>query len=169
MRRRAGRTITALECLAQSDEKRLVPDASTKMFLDFLQDYAPGRPSRSRLNKIYEVRSLVAHGERLLGYDTPQAHGLYPASTADREWGTAAVLLAVERLSTGSSGRRGMRRQSYSGALPKRLGGTARGDARVFEQRADRVPRGMPGPMSRLRTIRSAHHDVERRPRWTLA
>jgi hypothetical protein len=28
--------INGLECLAQSDEKRLVPDASTKMFLDFM-------------------------------------------------------------------------------------------------------------------------------------
>jgi hypothetical protein len=80
--------------LAQSGEKRLVPDASTKMFLDFMQDYAPGRPSRSRLNKIYNARSLVTHGERLLGYDTPQAYGLHPTSTADRESGTEAVLLA---------------------------------------------------------------------------
>jgi hypothetical protein len=86
--------INALECLAQSGEKRNVPDASTKMFLDFMQDYAPGRPSRSQLNKIYEVRSLVTHGERLLGYDTPQVHGLHPTSTADRKSGTEALLLA---------------------------------------------------------------------------
>jgi hypothetical protein len=86
--------INGLECLAQSGKKRLVPDASTKMFLDFMQEYAPGRPSRSRINKIYEVHSLVTHGERLLGYDTPQAHGLHPTSTADRESGTEAVLLA---------------------------------------------------------------------------
>jgi hypothetical protein len=62
--------------------------ASTKMFLDFMQDYAAGRPSRSRLNKIYEVRSLVTHGERLLGYDMPRAHRLHPAATADRDSGT---------------------------------------------------------------------------------
>lgn len=86
--------INGLECLAQSGEKRLVPDASTKMFLDFMQEYAPGRPSRSRLNRIYEARSLVTHGERLLGYDTPQAFGLHPTSTADRESGLEAVLLA---------------------------------------------------------------------------
>jgi hypothetical protein len=86
--------INGLECLAQSGEKRLVTDASTKMFLDFMQEYAPGRPSRSRLNKIYEVRSLVTHGERLLGYDTPRAHGLHPTSTADRDSGTDALLLA---------------------------------------------------------------------------
>jgi hypothetical protein len=86
--------INGLECLAQSGEKRLVTDASTKMFLDFMQEYAPGRPSRSRINKIYEVRSLVTHGERLLGYDTPQAFGLHPTSSADRESGTDAVMLA---------------------------------------------------------------------------
>jgi hypothetical protein len=86
--------INGLECLAQSGEKRLVPEASTKMFLDFMQEYAPGRPSRSRINRIYEVRSLVTHGERLLGYDTPQGHGLHPTSSADRESGTEAVLLA---------------------------------------------------------------------------
>lgn len=86
--------INGLECLAQSGDKRLVTDASTKMFLDFMQEYAPGRPSRSRLNKIYEVRSLVTHGERLLGYDTPRAFGLNPTSTADRESGLEAVLLA---------------------------------------------------------------------------
>jgi hypothetical protein len=86
--------INGLECLAQSGEKRLVTDASTKMFLDFMQEYAPGRPSRSRLNKIYEVRSLVTHGERLLGYDTPQAFGLHPTSTADSESGIEALLLA---------------------------------------------------------------------------
>jgi hypothetical protein len=40
-----------------------------------MQDYAPRRLSRSRLSKIYEVRILVTHGEWLLGYDTPQAHG----------------------------------------------------------------------------------------------
>jgi hypothetical protein len=86
--------INALECLAQSGEKRLVTDASTNMFLDFMQEYAPGRPSRSRLNKIYEVRSLVTHGERLLGYDSPQANSLHPTSTADSESGTEALLLA---------------------------------------------------------------------------
>jgi hypothetical protein len=86
--------INALECLAQSGGKRLVADASTKMFLDFMQEYAPSRPSRSRLNKIYEVRSLVTHGERLLGYDSPQANSLHPTSTADRESGTEALLLA---------------------------------------------------------------------------
>jgi len=86
--------INALECLAQSGEKRKVFDASTKMFLDFMQDYAPGRSSRTRLNKIYEVRSLVTHGERLLAYDTPAAFGLHPTSTADRESGTEALLLA---------------------------------------------------------------------------
>jgi hypothetical protein len=86
--------INGLECLAQGGEKRLETDASTKMFLDFMQEYAPGRPSRTRLNKIYEVRSLVTHGERLLGYDTPQAFGLHPTSTADRESGTEAILLA---------------------------------------------------------------------------
>lgn len=86
--------INGLECLAQSDEKRLVPEASTKMFLDFMQEYGPGQPSRTRLNKIYEVRSLVTHGERLLSYDSPHAHSLHPTSTADRESGTEAVLLA---------------------------------------------------------------------------
>lgn len=86
--------INSVECLAQSGEKRLVTDASTKMFLDFMQDYAPGRPSRSRLNKIYEVRSLVTHGERLLGYDSPEAPGLHPTSTADRESSLEATLLA---------------------------------------------------------------------------
>jgi hypothetical protein len=86
--------INGLECLAQGGEKRLETDASTKMFLDFMQEYAPGRPSRTRLNKIYEVRSLVTHGERLLGYDTSQAFGLHPTSTADRESGTEAILLA---------------------------------------------------------------------------
>jgi hypothetical protein len=86
--------INGLECLAQSGEKRLETDTSTRMFLDFMQEYAPGRPSRTRLNKIYEVRSLVTHGERLLGYDTPQAHSLHPTSTADRESGLEAVLLA---------------------------------------------------------------------------
>lgn len=86
--------INAIECLAQSGEKRLVTDASTKMFLDFMEEYAPGRPSRTRLNRIYEVRSLITHGERLLSYDTPQAWGLHPTSTADRESGTEALLLA---------------------------------------------------------------------------
>ncbi len=86
--------INAVECLAQSGEKRLTTDASTKMFLDFMEDYAPGSPSRTRINNIYAARSLVTHGERLLGYDTPQATGLHPTTTADRESGTEAVLLA---------------------------------------------------------------------------
>lgn len=70
----------------------MVTDASTKMFLQFM--YAPGRPSRSRLNKIYGVRSLVTHGEHLLGYDSPQANSLHPTTTADGESGTEALLLA---------------------------------------------------------------------------
>ncbi len=86
--------INAVECLAQSGEKREGADASTKMFLDFMEEYAPGRPSRTRINKIYMVRSLVTHGERLLGYDVPQGFGLHPTTTADRESGTEAVLLA---------------------------------------------------------------------------
>jgi hypothetical protein len=86
--------INAVECLAQSGEKRLTIDASTKMFLDFMEDYASGRPSRTRINKIYDARSLVTHGERLLGYDTPLSFGLHPITTADRESGTETVLLA---------------------------------------------------------------------------
>jgi hypothetical protein len=86
--------INAVECLAQSGEKRLATDASTKMFLDFMEAYAPGRPSRTRINKIYDARSLVTHGERLLGYDTPLSFGLHPTTTADRESGTETVLLA---------------------------------------------------------------------------
>jgi hypothetical protein len=86
--------INALECLAQSGEKRLVPDASTKMFLDFMEEYAPGRPSRTRIDKLYEVRSLVTHGERLLGYDTPQPIVLHPTSSADRDAADEAQMLA---------------------------------------------------------------------------
>jgi hypothetical protein len=76
--------VNAIECLAQTGEKRLETESSTKMFLDFMQKYAPGRPSRSRINKLYDARSLVTHGERLLGYDVPRATGLVPDATADR-------------------------------------------------------------------------------------
>ena len=86
--------INGVECLAQSGEKRYTTDASTKMFLNFMQEYAPGQPSRSRINKLYDVRSLVTHGERLLGYDIPRASGLYPTSTADRDSTDEALLLA---------------------------------------------------------------------------
>jgi hypothetical protein len=70
-----------------------------------MQEYAPGRPSRTQLNRIYEVRSLVTHGERLLAYDSPLAFGLHPTSSADRESGTEAVLLARGAISTGWSVR----------------------------------------------------------------
>jgi hypothetical protein len=76
--------MNAIECLAQTGERRAETESSTRMFLDFMVQYAPGRPSRSRINKLYDVRSLVTHGERLLGYDVPRAAGLVASATVDR-------------------------------------------------------------------------------------
>lgn len=87
--------IIAVECLAQgSRDRRSDVDASTKMFLDFMLTYAPGRPSRTRLNNIYITRSLVSHGDRILSLDSPGMPGLSPIDTSDRESGTEALLYA---------------------------------------------------------------------------
>ena len=63
------------------------------MFLSFMGKFAPGKPSKSRLDKIYDVRGEVTHGERLLHFDRALPTGLDETSAKDREVSDAASLL----------------------------------------------------------------------------
>jgi len=49
------------------------------------------------------------------------------------------------------------------------VAGPGGGDGVAADGRGVRAASGPRGGGVRLRTIRPAHHDVERRPRWTLA
>ncbi len=86
--------VNAIECLATEGPERSLPDGPTKLFRSFLTTYAPGAPSGRRVERLYETRSNITHGERLLDYDQPPgAAMLSQRSTADRQVGDDAVLL----------------------------------------------------------------------------
>jgi hypothetical protein len=51
-------------------------DGPTKLFMEFMKTHAPGKPSNSTLDIIYQTRSKLTHGSRLLQYDEPSAFGL---------------------------------------------------------------------------------------------
>jgi hypothetical protein len=86
--------VNAIECLASIGAERSMPEGPTGLFLAFMQKFAPGRPSKTQLNKIYDVRGEITHGERLLHYDRPSPLvGLDQTSTRDREIGDSASVL----------------------------------------------------------------------------
>jgi hypothetical protein len=63
--------INAVECLASVGRERLDPEGAVKLFKRFMRRYAPGSPSGTKLDKLYEIRSDITHGERLLHLDQP--------------------------------------------------------------------------------------------------
>jgi hypothetical protein len=64
------------------------------LFTSVMKKFAPGPPSRRMIDDIYDARSKITHGERLLYYDGPPgAWALSQVSTSDRETSDAAVLL----------------------------------------------------------------------------
>jgi hypothetical protein len=86
--------VNAIECLASVGPERHIPEGPTGLFMNFMKKYAPGAPSRNRLERIYDTRSKVTHGERLLSLDLPtQAWGLSQGSSRDREVGDDATIL----------------------------------------------------------------------------
>ena len=86
--------INAVECLASTGPERSSPDGPTKLFKTFMKQHAPGAPSGTKVDQLYEARSHITHGERLLHYDQPPgASMLTQQSTADRQAGDDATLL----------------------------------------------------------------------------
>jgi hypothetical protein len=86
--------VNAIECLASVGPERSTPEGPSALFLSFMQRFAPGRPSRTLLNKIYDVRGEITHGERLLHLDQSAPWvGLDQMSTRDREIGDNASVL----------------------------------------------------------------------------
>jgi hypothetical protein len=85
--------INAIECLASIGPERSKPEGPTKLFLEFMETFAPGRPSKTQLNKIYDARGEITHGERLLQFDVGLFSGLDETSARDREIGDNAILL----------------------------------------------------------------------------
>ncbi len=86
--------VNAIECLASVGPERSTSEGPSRLFLSFMKRFAPGRPSRTRLNKIYDVRGEITHGERLLYLDkSSPSSGLDQTSTLDREIGDNASLL----------------------------------------------------------------------------
>jgi len=86
--------VNATECLASVGPDRHMPEGPTGLFIDFMKKYAPGAPSRNRLERVYDTRSEITHGERLLSLDLPaRAWGLSQGSSRDREVGDDATIL----------------------------------------------------------------------------
>jgi hypothetical protein len=86
--------VNAVECLASVGPDRDAPEGPTKLFIDFMKQYAPGAPSKTKLSRLYDTRSHITHGERLLHYDQPpSAAALTQRSTTDRQAGDDATVL----------------------------------------------------------------------------
>jgi hypothetical protein len=111
--------VNAIECLATVGLKRSTPEGPSKLFVSFMRRFAPGRlsdlvktggpsalfrslmrsfapggPSGALLNRIYDTRSRITHGERLLYLDqSSPLVGLDQTSARDREVGDNASVL----------------------------------------------------------------------------
>jgi hypothetical protein len=86
--------VNAIECLASVGPERSMPEGPSALFLSFMKRFAPGKPGGNRLNKIYDTRGEITHGERLLYLDQSSSlPGLDEKSARDREiYEIAAVL-----------------------------------------------------------------------------
>jgi hypothetical protein len=86
--------VNAVECLASIGPERSTPEGPSALFISFMRKFAPGGPSRTLLNRIYDVRGEITHGERLLYLDQSSVSaGLDQTSARDREVGDSASLL----------------------------------------------------------------------------
>jgi hypothetical protein len=103
--------INAIECLATVASKRsepegpsrlfksfmrrfAEPEGPSRLFKSFMRRFAPGEPSGSALDKLYDIRSEITHGERLMHHDLPpRAFGLNERSANDRHAGDDAIIL----------------------------------------------------------------------------
>ncbi|MFC7384343.1 hypothetical protein [Sphaerisporangium rhizosphaerae] len=92
--------INAIECVAgldidRSSQSGVSPDfRPSTLFKTFMQKFAPGEPSGAQLDRIYEARSEITHGERLLVNDGVVASwGLDQTSAKDRDISENARIL----------------------------------------------------------------------------
>ena len=64
-----------------------------------MRKFAPGPPSGGIIDKVYDARSKITHGERLLSLDqTTGSWALNQLSAGDREIGDAASILCKAAL-----------------------------------------------------------------------
>jgi hypothetical protein len=85
--------INMIECLASRGPVRSTPQGPSALFKSLMKKFAPGNPSGTRLDNVYDVRGEITHGERLLSLDHSVQFGLDQQSTMDREVsGTASIL-----------------------------------------------------------------------------
>jgi hypothetical protein len=86
--------VNAIECLSSIGPERSRPEGPSALFLSFMKRFAPGKPGGNRLNKIYDTRGEITHGERLLYLDqSSRVAGLDETSARDREVGEIATML----------------------------------------------------------------------------
>lgn len=64
--------INSVESLASVGPERALPTGPSTLFKSFIKEHGPGSPSGSLIDSIYDVISLISHGERLLSYDLPR-------------------------------------------------------------------------------------------------
>src|SRR5581483_533758 len=63
--------INSVETLASVGPERTDHEGPSKLFKKFMKKFAPGNPSGTTLDGIYDARSHVTHGERLMYMDRP--------------------------------------------------------------------------------------------------
>jgi hypothetical protein len=111
--------INSIECLSSVGRQRPMSEAPSSLFKAFMgrfaprkpaeipstpgpsalfrsimRKFAPGPPSGSLIDRIYDARSKITHGERLLSLDQqPGSSSLSQVSTGDRDIGDAAWIL----------------------------------------------------------------------------
>ena len=89
--------MNAVECLASvgADPKTPEGPGPAGLFVNFMKEHAPGAPGRNKLDAIYDTRSALTHGSRLLSLDLPSRGGwaLSQTSSLDRDVGDAASVL----------------------------------------------------------------------------
>jgi hypothetical protein len=88
--------VNAVECLASLGPERSTSEEPkpSGLFVSFMRKFAPGGPGAKALDKIYEARSEISHGERLLLLDSSaRSIGLSQTSARDREIADNATVL----------------------------------------------------------------------------
>lgn len=82
--------VQAIECLVpQRGDGDPNAEVSTR-FKQFLRRFGPGRPSGTEIDRLYELRSSLAHGRRLMAEDVLRSVAISPVSSRDIEASYAA-------------------------------------------------------------------------------
>jgi hypothetical protein len=77
--------IHSVECLTCKTTRQHEVPGPTKKFIDFFENYAPGKSNKKRREEMYSVRSGILHGSKLLQLDQDSYFGWDPPGWDQRE------------------------------------------------------------------------------------